>query len=303
LCPLWKNDSCPKAVVRKRSKANTQLCIDILTWFVQQSGHPGYRNTSIPDDCPQPLLVKDHDSTNNTDESVDTNVESNYESGTYSFSTAQNPSVNASIYSSSDKFALALLQRSAPHLLVYGGTYANNVEMNVENILLFAFPFGIGGPRMKQWVKASLLLCIQLYMCLSLCQFMEGPTVLVRNHIYNRQMSYQTGVMTCRSNVDGHLLGEKLSTLSISDFEKVNDNNTDRLDATTKGFVKAISTSCRAVGHSEEVAKFARQCMFAMLDYYGLNSLFLRMTPDNECSFRVRLYCKPLVWVSSLLHL
>jgi hypothetical protein len=104
--------------------------------------------------------------------------------------------------------------------LVYGGTYANNVEMIVENILPFAFPFGIGGPKMKQRMKVSLVLCIQLYMRLSLCQFMEGPTILVMNHLYNRQMSYQTGVMMCRSSVDGHSLGEKLSTLSISDLEK-----------------------------------------------------------------------------------
>ena len=53
---------------------------------------------------------------------------------------------------------------------------------------------------------------------------MEGPTILVMNHIFNRHMSYQTGVMTCRSNVDGHSLGEKVSTLSISDLEKINDN-------------------------------------------------------------------------------
>ncbi len=116
---------------------------------MQQSGHLGYKNPSIPDDCPQPLSVKDRDSTINTDASVNINVESNYESRTYSFSTAQDPSVNASVYGSSDKFAIALLQRSTPHLLVYGGTYANNVEMNVENILPFAFSFGIGGPKMK----------------------------------------------------------------------------------------------------------------------------------------------------------
>jgi hypothetical protein len=57
-----------------------------------------------------------------------------------------------------------MFNRSAPTLLVYGGTYANNVEMKVENILPFAFPFGIGGPKMKQSVKVSLELCIQMYM-------------------------------------------------------------------------------------------------------------------------------------------
>jgi hypothetical protein len=64
----------------------------------------------------------------------------------------------------------------APTLLASGGTYANNVEMNVENILPFAFPFGIGGPKMKRRVQVSLELCIQVYMRLSLRQFMEGPT-------------------------------------------------------------------------------------------------------------------------------
>jgi hypothetical protein len=214
-------------------------------------------------------------------------VESNYESATYSFSTAQDPSVNASVYGSSDKFSIAMLQRSALNLLVYGGTYANNVEMNVENILPFDFPFGVGGPKMKQRVKVSLELCIQVYMHLSLCQFMEGLTIIVMNHINNRQMSYKSGVMTCRSSVDSVSLGEKLSTLSMSDLEKVNDNNTDRLDATTKGLLNAMTTSCRAMGHNEEAAKYARQCCFAMLDYYGLKSLFLSTTPDNEFSFRV----------------
>ncbi len=47
------------------------------------------------------------------------------------------------------------MKRTAPTLLALGGTYADNVEMNVENIL-FAFPFGIGGPKMKCRVKVSL---------------------------------------------------------------------------------------------------------------------------------------------------
>jgi hypothetical protein len=67
--------------------------------------------------------------------------------------------------------------------------------MNVENILPFAFPFGIGGPNMKQKVKVSFELCIQLCIILSLQEFMEGPTILVMNHTYNWQMSYKSGVI------------------------------------------------------------------------------------------------------------
>jgi hypothetical protein len=111
-------------------------------------------------------------------------------------------------------------------------------------------------------------------------------------------MSYMSGVMTCRSSVDGIPLGEKLSILSTGDFEKVDEHNFDTLDSNTKAFLKAVKTSCKSVGHSEEAAKYARRKCFAMLDMFGLNSLFLTTTPDDECSFRVRLYTKPQNWVS-----
>jgi hypothetical protein len=105
-----------------------------------------------------------------------------------------------------------MFQRSAPTLLAHGCTYADITGVPIEHILSFAFPFRSGGPKMNCWVKVSLELCIQLYMQLSLQQLMEGPTILVSNHIYNRQMSYISGVMTCRSTVDGVSLGEKLSS-------------------------------------------------------------------------------------------
>ncbi len=245
-------------------------------------------------------MVEDIQTKNNTDNPTDKTVEANYEGRTYYFSTAQDLSQHTSVYGSSDIFALAMFWHSAPTLLAYGGTYAKNADMKIENLLPFAFPFGIGGPTMEQSVKVSLELCIQVYMHLSLGQFMEGPTILVMNHIYNRQMSYKTGVMTCRLSIDGIPLGEKLSTLSTEHFEQIKDNNTDNLDATTKCFLKAISTLSKAMVHTEQAAKDARRRCFAMLDYFRLNSLFLSTTSDNECSFRVRLYCKPQYWVRSI---
>jgi hypothetical protein len=256
-------------IVRKRSRIDTELYIDILTWFVKESGHSAFLNISIPEDCPQPLLVEDISPTkNNTDNPFDKTVESNYEGGTYYFSSAQDPSQHTSVYGSSDIFAFAMFQRSAPTLLAYGGTYAKNADMKIENILPFAFSFGIGGPKMEQRVKVSLELCIQLYMRLSLEQFMEGPTILVLNHIYNRQMSYKTGVMTCRSTIDGIPLGEKLSTLSTEDFEQIDQNNNVNLNPITNSFLKAISTTCKAMGHTEEAAKDARRRCYAMLDFF-----------------------------------
>ncbi len=149
-----------------------------------------------------------------------------------------------------------MFQHSAPTLLAYGGTYANITDVPIENILPFAF-FCIGGPKMKQSVHVSHQLCIQLYLQLSLTQFMEGPTILVMNHIYNRQISYVSGVMTCRSTVNGVSLGDKLSKLTAEDLKLVQENYTDNLHENTKGLLKAISTSCKAMGHTGKAAKYA----------------------------------------------
>jgi hypothetical protein len=112
-----------------------------MTWFVQQSGHPDFSNTSIPHECPQPLLVEDKETTNNTDYSFDKTVEPMYEGGTYYFSSAQDPSETTSVYGFSERFALAMFQRSAPTLLAYGGTYANVNDVPIEKYSTICFSF------------------------------------------------------------------------------------------------------------------------------------------------------------------
>ncbi len=121
-----------KQIVRRRAIVDTQLFIDILTWFVKESGHPGYQNTAVPEECPKPLFVEDQETSINTDKSVNVDVETNIEKGTYYFSSPQEPSENTSVYNSSDEFAIAMFQHSAPTLLTYGGTYPHLKEMNVK---------------------------------------------------------------------------------------------------------------------------------------------------------------------------
>jgi hypothetical protein len=72
-----------KQIVRRRAVVDTQLFIDILTWFVKESGNPGFQNTTIPEECPKPLFVEDQETANNRDKSINVNVETNIESGTY----------------------------------------------------------------------------------------------------------------------------------------------------------------------------------------------------------------------------
>jgi hypothetical protein len=69
--------------------------------------------------------------------------------------------------------------------------------------------------------------------------------------------------------------GWKLSKLTVQDLKEVEGANKDHLNKNTQGLLKAIKTSCKAMRHTDEAAKYARRCCFVMLDYYGLNSLFL----------------------------
>jgi hypothetical protein len=202
------------------------------------------------------------------------------------------------VFKTERKFTIGLLNQSAPTLLVSGGTYATMKELLIESVLPFVFPYGIGGPKMNRRTKISLEACIQHYMRLSLPQFLKGDAILVLNHMYSRQLSYKSGVMVCRSTINGVLLGEKLSELTVNELQRATDGKNCSPSRTTEKLLKAISTSCRAMGHTTEAAQFARRSCFAMADFFGLNSLFLTTTPCDECTHRVRLYSKAQEWVS-----
>ena len=288
-----------KQIVRTKAIVNTRLFLDILTWFVTKSGHKGYENITIPEKCPQPVLIEDKEKQNNTDQTIDPSMESNIESGTYYFTSAQEPNQDTSVFDCPDRFAIAMLQNKPPQLLVSGGTFANIQEMKIENVLPFSFPFGIGGMNMNRKVKVSDLLCIQHYMRLSLRQFLESQTILLLHQMYNRMKSYINGVMTCRTNIDGITLGDRISNISMKDIEQIKDEKTDHLNKTTKEFLRAIKTSSAAMGHTPEAAKYARRDAYTMLDYFGMNGLFVTTTPDDECNMRVQIFSKPQNWVSS----
>ncbi len=61
-------------IVRRRAVVDTQLFINFLTWFVKEYGHPGYQNTTVQEECPEPLFVEDQETNNNTDKSVNVNM-------------------------------------------------------------------------------------------------------------------------------------------------------------------------------------------------------------------------------------
>ena len=68
---------------------------------------------------------------------------------------------------------------TAPTLLAVGENYAKSHEMDVENLLLFAFPWAIGGPNRDRKTAVSTEVCIQRYFCTAMPQLMRGDVVLI----------------------------------------------------------------------------------------------------------------------------
>jgi len=191
---------------------------------------------------------------------------------------------------------MAMLKQKTPTLLVYGGKYASEKELAIEKMLPFAFPYGIGTPKGRRPLKVSIESCLQRYMRLAMPQFMRGDVILVMHHIYGRQLSYKSGIMTSRSKQNGNsntTLAEKMSQITVEELQAAADDSNPRQSELVKRLLKSISTSCRALGHTPEAAAFARRCCFSLQDYFGLNSIFLTITPDDELSFRIRLLVCP----------
>ena len=277
----------------KECTVDTILYSVLMNWFINRSGHGGYADISGPDECPQPVIIRDKETKNNTDDSVSPEVEESFCGGSYHFSTAQDPNADNSVYENGDDFTVAMLNEATPTLLVSGGKYANMKEIDLESLLPFAFPYGVGTPKQKWPVRLSYQSCIQRYMRLAMLQFMRGDVILVSNHIYGRQQSYRSGVMTSRSNVRGKSLGEQFSQIPVEDLQAAGDENDSQISTMVSKLMKSIFTSCRALGYTPEAAQFARRCGFAMQDYFGLNSVFLTITPDDQCNFRIKLFTRP----------
>ena len=99
--------------------------------------------------------------------------------------------------------------------------------------------------------------------------------------------------MTCQNQNPQEDFGKMLSRLTSKDFEMPSTNPECPLGNNVEHIVRSITTKCKSLGHTAEVAQDARKHQFAMMDHFGLNSLFLTITPDYECSFHVRLYADP----------
>ena len=263
-----------KNIFRRQAEMNADLFLDLLTWFIKESGHKGYKDVTPPDECPKPVIIlQDEDNENNTAHSIDPEVECKIQGKTYYFSSeAQNPTSDNAVFDNTEDFVKAMLESTAPTLLMYGGSYLKGHEVNLEDAFPIQFPFGTGGPNLgkKRKVEVSNEACLRHYMRLSLKQFMRPDFILVCYHLMCRSASYTTGLIKCRSNFQGQALGERISQLSAGDVYKATtelnrmqeSNESLERTSTAASFPKSVTTSCKVLGHTVEAAKEAqKKCM------------------------------------------
>ena len=135
-----------------------------------------------------------------------------------------------------------------------------------------------------------------IYMNLSLPQFHRQDFILVILGMYHRLKSFQTGIIQYRSPMrNGISFAEAVSKLLPEDICKVAQRRDNGMPFSTNNntaarLLNSISTSCRPVGHSNKAEKYARRQFFSLWTRFGAPSLFYTITPDDICSFRIRLY-------------
>ena len=81
-------------------------------------------------------------------------------------------------------------------------------------------------------------------------------------------------------------LAELFSQITVEELQAAADEKNPKQTPLVKKLMKSMSTSCKAMGHTPEAAAYARRCCFAIQDRFGLNSIFLTVTPDDEKNFR-----------------
>ena len=139
---------------------------------------------------------------------------------------------------------------------------------------------------MPRRTQVSIEKSLAHYGRLSLDQFMKGDFCLLVSHMLDRRLSYTSGKLKCRSNIDGIPLAEKISGLTVKDLEDVVSGADTNSTATQ--LLSSVSASCKAMGHTSEAAAHWRRVYFALGDRQGLNAVMLTVTPNDLASFSVR---------------
>ena len=133
------------------------------------------------------------------------------------------------------------------------------------------------------------------------------PTLQRSHNIETHQLQNTTKICDCQQMCYGNFpnqnsilcpcegrKNEKYQCIS-EDFEDATQNPDASTNNNVNYIVKFITMRCKSLGNTSKAAQDERSVQFEMMDHFGLTSLLLTITPDDECRFRVRLHADPVV--------
>ena len=102
-------------------------------------------------------------------------------------------------------------------------------------------------------------------------------------------------MIKCKASFDKeHCLAERVSKLTIEEVRKAVQLHKIKQPCNYKNvaqhLLKAVETSCRPIGHSNETADYARTIYMPLWNHFGPPSVFLTIIPCDFVSFRMKLY-------------
>ena len=283
-----------RELIKKRCSVDLDVYRELMQ-FLQQN-HPSYKDVEIPNVCPEKVELSGFHSTSyNTENSVDSEVEDTVQSSTYRFSARSDSTVNTAGFSNEKEHVMSVLNQNDTEytMLMRYGERIQSSNITLEDLLPCTFPFGIGGIDEKRPNNIGRSRCLRHYVRISLPAFREDDFLLIACAMFHQIESFQSTILSCKSSLEKKSVAEALSTITeeqmVSATKHVLDGTSNN-DTVVNRLFSSVKASCRARGHSNEAAEVARQKFFSLWHYFGSPSVFLTVSPCDECSFRVRLY-------------
>ena len=311
LCGRMTKDQ--KKLARKKAALDTEKLMALLDWYIKKSGHPAYANFVLPTEFPAPTIIEDPENEHNTDKSGEGDVarlETFYVGPSYSFP-SNSPQQDTGVFDTNRDFTLAMLSGTAPTMIVSGGNHVNIRDIKLEDVCPIQFPFGVGGPSMRRRNPVSTSECYQHYTELSLSQFMKGDFLLILNNLNNKVKTFESAVTKLKYG--GGAMAENFSVIDPEGkvacirglcFWLAPSNHVTALELKRAAsevaeggyaggdegkLLRAVSSSCQAIGSSAEAAAYNRRNLFALDDYFGGCAVFLTITKCDETTYQVRI--------------
>jgi hypothetical protein len=286
-----------RTIIRKRCKLEVENFLRVYNWL--RENNPHYMDMPDISQCPTPIIFEDEADTNNTDESGNPDIEKHVEFQ-YFFPSHEEPNRSTATFSSEEEFLNAFMQGKEPTLVFSSTAYQNDWQLTLSRLFPLYFPFGVGDMKDDSRAnRVSEVEAMKHYLRLSLPQFQKPDFILVLGHILFRKLAFQSASVRCMSKAgnDGITLGEAFSNvtddqiMNMAKASQVRDLFSEGGDMVPATLLHTVKTSCKNVPYADEATLEARTKLFGLWTHFGPPSIFFTISPADECSFRVGLYC------------